>query len=174
MAVFGSFVYGSGAVYGSDSSIVSIVPVSKNIVKITVDLDLVVTPNMFVPGNYEIRLADPAADPGLTPTGALLPVRKVLPNNSSAITTEVLLLTETQTEGTLYHLSVVTGALLARNGASVIGSGRWYSRKTKVDSAMSSIPGHFSRDPAGRIHAVVCAITSSDEVIGGSRNDLLP
>lgn len=111
--------------------------------------------------NYDISIVE-----GTGP----VEVVSVLSTNEST-TLELILVTQPMTAGTTYSLAVTQ--LFRRGGTTFNLVGSFIYRDTKTDSALRSIPKHFDKRETSLIATLLTAIGRQDDLLGGSRNDIL-
>lgn len=159
MAVYGSFTYGSGVLYGTDQS-VRIVFVARNLIRLETVAQVVVDEAMYTAANYSIVNEDGSVEIG---------VREVVRfRDDRTTTTYILLLTDRHTQGDRYTLTVSN---LTSRGGTPLGSVTAAPRTntpTKVDAVLSAIPSFLDRRPGAVIASLVTAIGLEDERIGGA------
>lgn len=162
MATYGSFVYGYGYVYGTAvSNVTDALFLNANVIEITLAAEVVVDEEYYNLVNYTLT----------TVYGVPISIRKVLENKiPTKVTTKILLVTDASSEGSEYSLAVQD--LNTRIGSKITPSTvTIYSRRSKVDSALQSLPAHFDKRPESIVKNILTAITRSDEEIGGSRDE---
>lgn len=176
MAVLGSFVYGTGVVYGPvlpDLGVGNVTLLSKTVILVEFSTAVVVTSDLLDPSSYTLQFSNS--------TGSDAAIRRVLPHVSSRgsspgnastarKTLAVELVVDALSEGVKYTLSVPSlrasvGAFASASTADVVG------RRTKVDRALSSLPPHYDSRPESLIRCILTAIGKEDDVIGGSERD---
>lgn len=162
MAVYGSFVYGYGYVYGiAVANVTDALFLNANVIEITLAAEVVVDDQYYNLTNYSLT----------TVYGVPISIRKVLENKvPTKVTTRVLLVTDATSDGSQYSLEIQD--LNTRSGSKITPSTvSIYSRRSKVDSALQSLPAHFDKRPESVVKNILTAITRSDEEIGGSRDE---
>lgn len=133
--------------------------ISKRLVRITFDDEVVVDDSYNDPTNYAISVVN-----GSGP----VEIVGVLPTNQNA-SLDVILITQPMTETTKYAISFTQ--LFSRSGVSFSLIGNFIARETKTDSILRSIPQHYDKRPISNLSAILTAISISDDLIGGSRKD---
>jgi len=99
-------------------------------------------------------------------------VREVLePKDGSVIATYALLHVDKLAEGTRYEVSF--SGLTDEAGTITNGQKSWLSRRTKTDSIKTHIPRHLQMNTLSDMRAILEAISRSDDLIGGARDELL-
>lgn len=155
------------AIVADDDIGVDIDPVAQDVVKIILEDEIVVDSAYLDPANYSIQPVTP---------GDIIPrIRAVLEPNS-AVTTTILLQIDKPTEGGKYFLEADN--LHDRNGGTLqileADLVTFVARFTKTDSMLRSLPDHFDPRPKeSLIRNLLTAITMSDELIGGSKDEPL-
>ena len=106
-----------------------------------------------------------------------LTVTKVLElNDEVSASLNIILVTAPMIMGTQYTVTIdgirdkTYKATIADGVASGL-TGDFQARVTKLDSILRSIPSHYDKRNTSLIHAIMTAISVSDDIIGGSRND---
>jgi hypothetical protein len=123
--------------------------------------EVVVDSTYYDPNNYTVSLVE-----GTGP----VEVVSVLPTNETT-TLGLVIVTQPMTQGTTYNLAITN--MFNREGGNFSLIGDFVYRDTKSDSSLRSVPKHFDKRETSLIASLVTAITISDDVIGGSRNDIL-
>ena len=169
MSNYGEFEYGTGIVYGHLEFVVSSVDVlAKDLIRMNFSEDIVVNDAYKSAASYSVfQTSDPLQQ---------LAIRRVLqPQDGSLTVRDVILHIDGHTDGVLYSAKVV-GSLVGRLGGIVDPdgtTGQFFSRRTKMDTTLSIIPKHYSKRPTSEFRGVLQAIMDQDDIIGGSRNDIL-
>ena len=146
---------------------VDIDPIAQDVVKIILEDEIVVDSAYLDPANYSIQPVTP---------GDIVPrVRAVIAPNAK-VTTTILLHIDKPTEGGEYYLEADN--LHDRNGNTIAVEQAdlvtFVARFTKTDSMLRSLPDHFDPRPAeSLIRNLLTAITMSDDLIGGSKDEPL-
>jgi len=167
MGVFGSFVYGSGVVYGGllnpDTTITKIEFVAKDLLRVLFVGDVVINSAYLNPDNYVITFAGSASTD--------VNVRRVIdPQTTSRVANYVLLVTDRHADGTRYSLTA--SGLTGRNGNVVVATPKEANgRRTKVDAILSTLPNHYDKQPGAVLREVLTAIGWQDDLIGGSLDE---
>ena len=159
MANYGSFVYGSGQVYGTQIELQNIEVLSLKSILLEFTDELVVDDVYKNPESYIIDVVTGAGP---------VRVKRVLGINGTASRT-IILVTETMTRGTRYRVTSL--GLNGRDGTSGSASGDFIARETKQDSTARSCPRHFDPRPESLISSVLAATSREDDLIGGARDD---
>lgn len=159
MATFGTFVYGTGQVYGSQAVLSNMEVLSRRTILAEFSDELLVDEAYLDPANYTVSI--------VTGTGPIR-VLRVLPINTNTALS-VILVTDYMTPGTRYQLSL--SDLNDRVGNIIGGVGDLDAKDTKVDSILRSIPRHFDHRPESIMATVLTAIGKQDQDIGGARAD---
>lgn len=101
-------------------------------------------------GSEEVTVLEVLASEGLSTTFAFLRIRGLLAGNN-------------------YRLTLTSGGIFDINGNSLgVSSSTWAQRKTKVDSAVNSLPRMYDIGHHSTVRAILEAMMISDEEIGGS------
>ena len=167
MAVFGSFVYGSGIVYGgtaaANTTISKIEFVAKDLIRVIFVGDVVLDDQYYDINNYAITFVG-SADTDVN-------VRRVMaPTTDVKVASYVLLVTDRHAEGTRYSLTASN--LTGRNGTTVVAAAKEATgRRTKVDAILSTLPSHYDKRPESVVRNVLTAIGWQDDLIGGSLDE---
>lgn len=160
MPLFGTFLYGSGPTYGVESRIEFI---REDLVKVTLDYEVLLNEAYFDVSNYTIALA------GGDGSSAIV-VRAILkPSDDSVKTSDTIYIrTGPLQRGVEYEL-YIAGLTSSSTGTVVdnLTVPRTY-RRTKVDSILSSCPSHFDKRPGSILGGLMTAIGISDNKIGGT------
>lgn len=163
MGVFNEFVYGDGVVYGPTALAQRADVLGNNLVVLYFDNEVLVNEIYLDPSSYSVTLYDGDGDD--------VAVIEVLPVSEPALN-RVYLRTSYHTAGATYQVTA-TG-LTTREGGPMAGDFKFMSRRTKLDSMYSNLPAHFSNAPNSILKNILLAISLSDDIIGGSRDDDLP
>lgn len=163
MAVFTSFEYGTGIVYGTDAVSTDIVAsidfLHTDQVRIAFTNEVVVTPVLLDPASYL-----------LTSDAGEIPVFSVrVP--AAEIVTEVIIHTATRTVGAYYALTI--SPLQLRDGSTLGGTGAAILYNTKATNMFNAVPSLFDLRPNSPLRVFFEAVSISDDLIGGARSRLL-
>lgn len=159
MAEFGTFVYGTGVVYGPSVDATSIDIQSRNSILVRFPDDVVINDSYMNPANYSVTLTQGVGQ---------VTVRRVLrPKGTTA--QSIVLVTDVMTKGSTYEVRA-TG-LNNRVGISATADGFIVARDTKTDSVLRSFPKHYDKTNQSNLFGALAAISASDDVIGGARSD---
>lgn len=136
-------------------NIVDINPQSNTLVRVLFDDEVVADSAYYSASSYSMS-------GGLEVVGVL--------NTNQNTSLDVIIVTRGMIVGTTYTVTI--DGLHARDGSEATGvSGDFIARSTKLDSILRSIPAHYDKRNVSNIHAILSAISSSDDLIGGSRSD---
>ncbi len=163
MAVFGSFEYGTGVVYGTGTLAADIVS----------SLEFLHTDQLRIVFTSEVVVNDTLLDPGtytLTSTEGSPQVLSVRPP-ASDIVTEVIVHTQTMTVGLSYALTIAP--LQLRDGTTLGGTGSNVLYATKATNMFNAVPSFFDLRPNSPLRVFFEAASISDDLIGGARSRLL-
>lgn len=169
MSNYGEFEYGTGIVYGHLEFVVSSIDVlAKDLIRMNFSEDIIVNNAYKARASYSVfESADPTK---------ALAIREVQePKDGTLTTRESILHIDGHKDGVLYSVQVV-GNVTGRLGGVIDPdgtTGQFFSRRTKMDTALAVIPKHYSKRPGSEIRGVLQAIANQDDIIGGSRSDIL-
>ena len=133
---------GGGGPPGIPINVTDINVLSRRLVHIVFDDEVIVNDAYNDPDNYAISVVE-----GVGP----IEVARVLPINTAA-SLDIILVTQPMTLGTTYQ--VTGGDFQTRNGVDFSIQGNYVSRDTKIDSALRSIPKHFDKRPESLISSL--------------------
>lgn len=132
---------------------------TKRLVRITFDDEIIVNDNYNAVSNYSINV--------LQGSGAV-EVVGVLPINTDT-SLDLILITYPMTSDTRYEVSI--DSLQTRDGLDFSVLGEYVARVTKGDSILRSIPQHYDTRPESNLHQILLAMGQQDDLIGGSRSE---
>jgi hypothetical protein len=136
-------------------------PLSDDMIKITLDTEIVVDATARQIGAYNISV--------VAGSGEAVSVRKVLLPQDSLTASEIILVVDKPTHGT--HYRVTATGLNGRDGTLVGGASDFIGRRTKTEEILRAMPSHYNISADSILRSVLTAIGIQDETIGGSRND---
>lgn len=138
-------------------------PLTDDTVRFTFESEIVLDSRSTDLSAYEISVVSGPGEP--------VSIREVLIPQDSRTSTFVILVVDKPSHGT--HYRVTATGINGRDGGTVTGAGDFISRRTKTEDILRTIPGHYNTAAPSLLRAVFTAIGIEDELIGGSRNDLL-
>lgn len=140
-------------------NVVDINVLTKRLVRIEFDDEVVVNDNYNDVNNYSINVVSGSGD---------VRVVGVLPINTDT-SLDLILITDPMTPDTRYEVSI--DSLQTRDGLDFSVLGEYVARVTKGDSILRSIPQHYDRRSTSNLHKILMAMSSEDDLIGGSRSE---
>lgn len=166
MAIFGSFEYGTGIVYGPSGffgvGVEDVEIVHTNLVRVRFTDQVVVNDTFTNTDNY--LLADE--------TGVQIISLREVRVPTTELTREVLLVTDPMPAGLSFYLTIFN--LTLRDGSPVLLTQvKKEVYLTKVSSMLNALPSHLDARPGQPLRVFLEALGLSDERIGGARNELL-
>lgn len=159
MSLLVLFDTGDGSSEAAELNILDINVYAKNLIHISFEDEIVVNDLYNDPANYSLSPY---------PGGGSLEVLSVLQTNGTS-SLELILVTQPMTAGTTYQLDITE--VVDRNNFGFAFSALFDARYTKLDSALRSIPAHYDKRSSSLLHALLTAVSTSDDIIGGSRSD---
>lgn len=171
MAEFGTFEYGTD-VYGvpSDLTVSKVDIITDSLVRITFSREVLVNTAYYNSNNYTINLFNTLS------TDAN--VRKILQpfqpaSDQHALVSNVsMVVTDPLTIGSRYTFSV--NNVTDRSGSAIVPSfTHRYSRRTKTQSAANSLPPNYDLRNESTTFNILAAISRSDDLLGGTEQEIL-
>ena len=143
----------------TDISIVGVNVLSRRLVQLEFTEEVVTSPSYYNIDNYSLTLTE-----GTQPVEVL----EIMPVNG---TTSLDIIIRTQPMVPLSRFDLSISGLSVRNGLTFSVIGDFFSRDTKTDSLLRSIPQHYDKRPQSNLYKLLTAIGKVDDKIGGSRSD---
>lgn len=140
-------------------NVVDINILTKRLVRIVFDDEVVVTDNYNDISNYDINAIEGSGDVRVT---------GVLPINTDT-SLDLILITDPMRSDTRYEVSATS--LQNRSGVDFGVLGEYVARVTKGDSVLRSIPMHYDKRSKSNLHQILLAMGQADDLIGGSRSE---
>jgi len=172
MAVFGSYVYGTGSTYGSAPSTAlfsELYMLSETVIEITFSTPIMINDALKDTSNYQIEFFGNAGSTDVEVKRILAGPPEGSPNELK-YTSSIYLVTSVHTKGQKYKITIsgltsTLGGVLSSTDLHDTGT------RTKVDEILSSIPSHYDKRPESTIRSILTAIGKQDDLIGGSRRE---
>lgn len=177
MAEFGTFVYGIGITYGSESPGISNVDVlTANSILIRLNEPVVLNEFVYDPENYTIEFNDNVGFTDVTVKEATpfvngVPVTLDPSTQRNEVTTEYIeLTTDYHTPGQEYLITITELTGIDGFAIDTTVGGVTQARRTKIEAMLDHIPPHFNRRQGGLLRSFISAMALEDDRIGGSQD----
>lgn len=122
------------------------------------------------PANYVVQ----AHSGSPIPPVQVVVLQVLAPEDESLLTKKVYLHTTSHANGAEYEANFVQ--FLDATGAVVLPGANcpYQARISKTGQMLKSLPSHFDRRVSSLIRNLITAVSSEDDIIGGSRSDEFP
>lgn len=143
----------------SDVEIESLFVVAKNLLKVIFNGNVATTPSLRVASNYSITPLDNLGD---------IAVKEILVPSLTQYTQEIYVVLSNHDFGREFRFSITCDRIFDVTGLLIPATySDWTSHRTKVDSALDSLPNNYDKSSTGVLRKLLEAISISDEKIGG-------